>query len=94
MTVETRTDFLPIDVTLDVKTVRHGYPECGRTLCSRAGVGTVVFHRRVSPLGQFTHPRWPDHGGHRWWICAGIVFEYATTGGREAQLFSLLNSIG
>ncbi len=32
MTVDALNDFLPLDVTLDVKTVRHGYPEGRRTL--------------------------------------------------------------
>ena len=77
LTVDALTDFLPFEVTLDIKTVRHDTLKIAER-CEAELVRTREFHRRLpTGLGQLTYPGWAHHRGHRRGLCARL-------GGEEA----------
>ena len=79
LTVQALTDFLPLEVTLDVKTVRHDTLKVAERCEAELGEEQWSFIEGCLGLGHLTHPRWPDHRGHRWRVRARL-------GGQETQL--------
>ena len=65
LTVDALTDFLPLDVTLDVKTVRHDTLKVAERCEAELGEEQWSFIEGCPrDWGNLTHPGWADHRGH------------------------------
>jgi hypothetical protein len=79
MTVDALTDFLPLDVALDVKTVRHDTLKVAERCEAELGEEQWSFITGCPrDWGTLPIPE-ADHCGHRWGLCARL-------GRQEAQL--------
>jgi hypothetical protein len=80
LTVEALTDFLPLEVTLDVKTARRDTLKVAERCEAELGKEQWTFIEGCPrDWGNLPIPDGPDHHGHRRGLCAGL-------GGEEAPL--------
>ena len=64
LTVDALTDFLPLEVTLDVKTVRHDTLKVAERCEAELGEEQWSFIDGFPGIGAPSHPGWADHRGY------------------------------